>query len=86
MNITTINSNMSIVIHLELTEYEETVLKGVYYWLDGVIGLIIGILGLIINCLAIYILRTKEDMKHMSTYLLFCLLMSQNIYHFSFQA
>ena len=80
MYITTIDNNMTITIHCELTENEQKVMEGFYFWLDGVIGCILAMLGIIVNFLSIYILTSKKDLRNRSTYLLLGLLVAQNVF------
>ena len=64
----------------QLSEDEKFVKDNVNLWVDGVIGTTIAVVGLFINSLTIFILRTKQDLKHVSTGLLCSLLVADNLF------
>ena len=79
-NNTIIDNAMMITTGFGLSEEEMNILEVVYFWGDGVCGCFFAIIGLIMNSLAIFILMTKEELKHMTTELLCRLLWIENIF------
>ena len=82
-NNTIIDSNMMIRTEFMLSEEENSTLQNVYFWGDGVLGSLLSIIGLVMNVLAIYILMTREELKHMTTDLLCYLLWIENAFLFT---
>ena len=64
----------------ELSEEEDAIMVGMYYWLDGVIGATIATVGLVMNTITIFILSSKKNMQNMMNYLCSFLLTVNNIY------
>ena len=77
-----IHCDLSISSGFQLTTSEEEILNEIYFWADGVLGTLIAIIGFIMNGLAIYILSTKEEMRHVTTEILCRLLVTENIFLF----
>ena len=75
-----VNGDLMISNLCHLSTYEEEVLNKIWFWVDGVLGSLIAIVGLIMNGLALYILSTKEELRHMTTEILCRLLVSENIF------
>ena len=82
-NNTIIDLNMMIITGFMLSEEENRTLQNVYFWGDGILGSLLSIIGLVMNFLAIYILMTTEELKHMTTDLLCYLLWIENVFLFT---
>ena len=66
-----------------LSEEGNSTLQNIHFWGDGIIGSLLSIIGLVMNFLAIYILMTREELKHMTTDLLCYLLWIENVFLFT---
>ena len=75
-----IHCDLMISSGFQLTESDQDILNEIYFWADGVLGSLIAIVGFIMNGLAIYILSTKDEMRHMTTEILCRLLVTENSY------
>ena len=82
-NNTIIDSNMMIRTGFLLSEEGNSTLQNIYFWGDGILGSLLSIIGLVMNFLAIYILMTREELKHMTTDLLCYLLWIENVFLFT---
>ena len=80
MYLTTIDNNLTIEIYSPITNYEEYMLENIHFWLDGVTGSIVATVGFTLNSISIYILKSKKELRNVSTYLLLGLLLAQNIF------
>lgn len=74
---------MMIITGFMLSEEENSALQNVYFWGDGILGSLLSIIGSVMNFLAIYILMTTEELKHMTTDLLCYLLWIENVFLFT---
>ena len=79
-NNTIIDNDMTITTGFGLNEDEKNMVEMVHFWGDGVLGCFFAIVGLIMNSLAIFILMTKEELKHITTELLCRLLWVENTF------
>ena len=79
-NLTVIGCDLNVHTLNLLSEDDKHIKRNVNFWLDGVIGCTIAIVGLFINSLIIFILRTKQDLKHVSTGLFCNLLVADNLF------
>ena len=65
---------------LEVTDEQEDILRSINYWLNGVFGGTIAIIGLIMNSLTASVLFSMKETKHMMSYLLCFLLITNNVF------
>ena len=72
--------DLNVQRNSHISEDDKYILNNVNIWVDIVIGCTIAIIGLVINSLVIFILRTKQDMKHVSTGLFCSLLVADNMF------
>ena len=81
-NLSIVNIDCDLCIHqfTQLTEEEKGIKKELHFWIDGIINTSIAVVGLLINTIVVYILRTKTDLKHVSTGLFCGLLVADNLY------
>ena len=75
-----IDCDLHIEQYSQLSEEEKQIKDNVHFWIDGVTNSAIAIIGLLINSIIIFILRTKNDLKHVSTGLFCGLLIADNLY------
>ena len=75
-----IDSELYIQQYSQFSEDEEQIKNDVKFWIDGVVNTSIAVIGLLINTIVIFILRTKHDLKHVSTGLFCGLLIADNLY------
>ena len=75
-----IDCDLHIKQYSQLSEEEKQIKDNVHFWIDGVTNSSIAIIGLFINSIIIFILRTKNDLKHVSTGLFCGLLIADNLY------
>ena len=76
----TTNELVCGISRISLTEEEKEILKVVHYWFDGALGITIVCIGMVMNTIATMILRSKEDMKQMMSYLLSVLFIINNVF------
>ena len=75
-----IHCDLEISSGFQVTASDQEILNEIYFWADGVLGSLIAVVGFIMNGLAIYILSTKDEMRHMTTEILCRLLVTENSY------
>ena len=80
LSVANIGCDLYIQQFSQFSKEEEQIKNNVHFWIDGVMNTSIAIAGIIINTIIIFILRTKIDLKHVSTGLFCGLLIADNLY------